>query len=157
MSVRMKIFFWGTIVMGIIMPISVMIAIEIILSHADLLSALRFGISHLSGHYILLWLLHDIPFIFLAFLVKSLLSDKVKLSKPYMLRLSEAIGAWVVTVGISFWMNLDVWSSIALLSSGFSTAMLAYYFYPFYGILTILIGFGIGWIIGKIIEKVKKR
>lgn len=149
---KMKVVFWGTIILGMILPIIVMISVDLVVSHGNLLITLKSSIVSFWHNWgLVLILLHDIPFVVLAFVIKSRLGEKVYASEPYTLRLSETIGAWIVIFIVGFWMNLDVWISLASLSSGFSTAILVYFFFPFYGIIAILVGYWSGWLVGKLI------
>ncbi len=153
---KIGVLFWITITLGLVLPIVVMVAIDLVLNRSDFLIALRGIIPFFTSGWGLLCILHDIPFIALAFLIKSRLSEKND-REPYVLRLSEIFGAYIVTLIVSLWMNLDVWISITLSSPGFSTASLVYFFFPFYGTLAILVGYGGGWLVGKLILLKKMR
>lgn len=148
-SEYINLFFWGTIAIGVALPIGVMVVVEFILNRGDFLFAFRsttlFFFSDFTSLGFLYWVFHSIPFIFLAFLIRSQLGEKADTSKPYILRLSKMIGSWVVMVGFSLFMNIGV------LISDSSTAALAYLFIPYYEIIAILVGYGCGWLIGKVI------
>lgn len=144
--------FWITIIIGIVLPIIVKMTVDIIVDHVSFLAALTSAASFFFDMRI--WgvpylVANTIPFIFLAFLLKSQIGKKSNTSKPYILRVSEAIGAWVLTVGFSFLIHLDV----SIPNS--STESLAYLFIPYYEIVTILLGYGLGKLVGKIILKIK--
>lgn len=148
-SGKIKLLFWGTIAIGMVLPIVVMMTINLIFDSLNFLDAFNAiissffdGITSLGFIY---WVLHSIPFIFLAFLIRSQLGEKVDSPVLYILRLSKVIGAWVVTIGFTLYIN------IVVLISDSSTAVLAYLFIPFYETVAILVGYGCGWLVGKII------
>lgn len=153
-SGNIKLLFWGTIIMGAVLPIAVMVAVDLIFRRSDFLSAFISAISFFSGDLwgFLPWVIHNIPFIFLAFLIKLRIGKNAGDSEPYIIRLSEVIGAWILTVGFDLTMNIDMWISI----SGSMWAPLAYLFISFYEIITILVGYGGGWVVGKIIVGVRR-
>lgn len=146
-SRKIRLLFWGTIILGMTLPIIVMAIVELIFSRKSFFSAFISAVSFFSNDLwgFLPWLLHSIPFVFLAFLIRSQLQEKTESPKPSVLRLSETLGAGIVMVGFSLFLNLSIWIWNT------STAVLAYFTFPFYGIISILVGYGGGWVVGKII------
>lgn len=147
---KIRLLFWGTVVLGIILPIAIMVSVDFALNHEDFITVLLSSISFFSLKWGLILMLHDIPFIALAFLIRSQLQEKTESPKPSVLRLSETLGAGIVMVGFSLFLNLSIWIWNT------STAVLAYFTFPFYGIISILIGYGGGWVLGKIIVGVRR-
>jgi len=149
-------FFWGNILLGLILPIVTMIAVEIILNYVKLFDAIRSAVSLFSSDYIEL-VFHSIPFIIVSFLMKSRLHERPNSPDPYILRLTKIIGACGVLFIFSLWINLEVWISLARKSPGFSSGSLVYFFFPIYGIIAIFCGYGCGWFLGVIILGVRKK
>jgi hypothetical protein len=139
--------FWSTIILGLLLPLVAMAAVDIIKDAKTITAILKDIVSFYFHDYtdlgFLFWLFQSLVFVALAFLVKSKLEGKAASSEPSALRYSEAICAWVVMVLFSVSMNIDI-----LISSS-STAALGYIFIPFYEVVMILIGYVLGWIIGK--------
>ncbi|MBI5051042.1 MAG: hypothetical protein HZC11_09305 [Nitrospirae bacterium] len=110
----------------------------------DLPSVLRFYPGD-----IFIALLNDIPFIILAFFIKHSCHN---LKTPQ----KTAIAcAGVLSVSLNLIINIDVWKGIVLHLPGSSTAAIVYIFLPIYGIIAMMVGYGVGWLIGKIILMMK--
>jgi hypothetical protein len=144
---KIRTVFWSTIILGLLLPLVTMAAVDMI-KDAKAISAVLKDIASFYFHGytdlgFLFWLFQSLVFVVLAFLIKSKFEGKAGSSEPSALRYSEAICAWVVMVLFSVSMNIDI-----LISSS-STAALGYIFIPFYEVVMILIGYVLGWIIGK--------
>lgn len=146
---RQLVIFWGTIVLGVGLPLVVMIAIELIRNGKGVLqsvgSTMLFYFEDFSGLGFFYWIGHGLLFLLLAILVKAKLAERGNGYEDYILRLTEAIGAWTLTVGFSLLANLSILFSVS------STAVLGYIFVPLYGIPVILLGYGCGWLVGRLI------
>ncbi len=147
--------FVGTILLGMGLPLFAMLGVDTILNHTNLSTAMHsvitFFFDELTGMGFLFWLFHSILFLLLAFLIRSRLLDKANAESGYVIRLSQAIGSWTLTVGFSLSMN------IGILISDSSTAVLGFIFVPFYGLVFMIIGYNGGWVVGKLILYAKGR
>lgn len=143
-----KRWFWGLIILGILSPLIVESVVAIIFASQDFFSMLR----SIFPSLMLIGLLNAVPFIIFAFLVRSLWQrPEVETPQDFFKHKGGVIGAGVVGIGLVLFVNISIWTSIALMLPGFSTAVIAFIFLPVYGIIGILIGYGSGRLIGKII------
>ncbi len=141
--------FWPTILLGLLLPIVSMATVGLIRDTKPILIVLKEVVAFYFRDYtnlvFLFWVFQSLIFVALAFLVKSKIEGKTGSSEPSVLRYAEAIGAWVLLVIFSVIVNIDI------LISTSSTSAIAYIFIPFYEVVMILIGYVVGWIIGKTI------
>lgn len=140
--------FWITIILGFLLPIVTLAAVDILKGDKAIGNILKNTVDYYFKDYtdigFLFWFVQGLIFLALAFLVKSKMRNKANFESS-VIEYSQAISAWALTVILSVIMNIDV------LVSESSTAVIAYIFIPFYEVIIILIGYSIGWIIGKII------
>lgn len=141
--------FWMTTFLGLFLPIVTLTAVDIIrdgktYSHilSDIVTLYFKGFDDFG---FLFWLFQSLIFLLLAFLVKTKLQNKSEVMKPLVLDFSQAIGAWVVMVIFSVVTNINI------LISESSTAAIAYIFIPFYEVIMILMGYLLGWFVGRFI------
>lgn len=145
-----RFWFWGLIIFGASIPILVGLTTELLYNP-------ELGLRFYMGD-IFIGPLNAIPFIILAFLVKYIwLDPKIQSSPNLFQHKSGIICAGIFTICFNLYINIDVWKGIALNLSGSSTAVIIYVFLPIYGVITILVGYGIGILAGKIIIRVKNR
>jgi len=140
--------FWITVILGILLPI-ITFAIINMLNDKTIGNILNDIVDVYFKDYtdigFLFWFFQSLIFLILAFLVKSKIQISADTTKSSIIEYSQAVGAWIFAVVFSIIMNIDV------LVSKSSTAVIAYIFIPFYEVIMILIGYLLGWIIGKII------
>jgi hypothetical protein len=149
-----KRWFWGLIILGILLPLIVESVVAIIFASKDFFSMLK----SIFPSLILIGLLNDVPFIIFAFLVRSLWHrPEVETSQDFFKHKGGVIGAGLVGIGFVLFINISIWLSVTLMLPGFSTAVIAFIFLPIYGIIGILIGYGSGRLIGKIILRYRSR
>ena len=136
-----KFVFWVIVLVGAIPPL-VMIDVG--------------TVFHPGTLFLLVW--NDIPFIVLAFLVKSHL-DRIKNQSPqvYIQRISKIIGAGIAVFGTVFFIHLIIWIEVFSNSPGSSTAGLVLLFIPFYALILMPIGYVCGWLAGRLILWIKKK
>lgn len=143
-----KWWFWGIIVAGALMPLAVITVVEIIFNPKDFLNTLLSSFPS----FILMGLPNSIPFIALAFLVKTLWNRPEGESfQNYLKHKIGVIAAGIFSVGFIFYINIELWVSINLHLPGSSTGVIIYALIPPYGFIALLVGYGFGWIIGRII------
>lgn len=151
--------FWGLIIFGAVLPMIVGLAIEIIFDPKDLLNIVKLFFSQFISPwklFNLLWI--DIPFIIYAFIVRSLwYRPEVETPQDFLKHKAGVIGAGILTIGFVVYVNIGFWIGIVLHQPGASTSAIAYLFLPFYGIMTNLVGYGLGRLIGKIILHYKNK
>lgn len=136
------------------MPLIVESVVVIIFNPKDFLNILMSFFPSL----ILIGLLNDVPFIVFAFLVRSLWNrPEVESSQDFFKHKVGVFGAGIIGIGFVLFINVSVWISVALILPGFSTSAIAYDFLPIYGIIAILVGYGSGRLIGKIILRYKEK
>lgn len=147
-----KRWFWGIIILGIFLPLIVESVVTIILDPKDFLNI--FSSFFLS--LILIGLLNDIPFIVFAFLVRSLWNrPEAEKFQDFFKHKTGVISAGIISIGSILYINIGVWISIMRVLPGSSTSVIVYAFLPIYGVIAILVGYGCGWFVGKIILRVK--
>jgi hypothetical protein len=141
--------FWPTILLGLLLPIVTMAAVDLIKNAKAVDIVLKDIVAFYFHDYtdlvFLFWFFQTLVFVALAFLVKSKVEGKAGSSEPPALRYAEAIGAWALMVLFSVSVNIDVSISTS------STSAIAYIFIPFYEVVLILVGYAVGRIIGKAI------
>jgi len=143
--------FWSIIIGEILLPFLVSIAVEIV---SDPREAYNLRFIFLSPSFFLIGLLNDVPFILLAFLVRSLWHrPKDEKYKDFLRHKAGVIGAGVISISLILYINISIWISIVLLLPGFSTAVISYIFLPIYGIIALLVGYGLGRIVYKFVVK----
>lgn len=140
--------FWGIIIIGLFLPLIVELAVELIFDPKHFISTLL----SLSPSSILMGVFNAIPFIVFAFLVRSLWHrPEHETFQLFFKHKSGVLGAGIIGIGFILLVNINVWVGAVLTLPGFSTSGLVYMFIPFYGIVAILIGYGIGYVVGRII------
>lgn len=137
--------FWGLIVLGALIPFIVSAIMEITYN-PDL------GVRFYLGD-ILLALVNDIPYILLAFLAKYIWQEHSKIAQNILLHKIGVFFAGGVSISFNLYVNIGTWRGIAQHLPGSSTAVIVYVFLPIYGIIAMLIGYVLGFFIGKIIIK----
>lgn len=154
----LKWWLWGLIILGAFLPVIVGIAVEIIFNPKDFHSIFRYFLSPFFSMWSLLILLwNDIPFIVFAFIIRSLWNrPEVESYQDFFKHKTGVIGAGAVTIGISLFVNINIWVGIVLHLPGASTSVIAYLFLPFITLIAIPIGYWFGRLVGKLILK-KKR
>jgi hypothetical protein len=146
--------FWGIIILGILLPFIVESIVELIFDFKNFFNTLL----PLLASFILMGLLNSIPFVILAFIVRSLwYRPETERLKDYFKHKSGVIGAGILSIGSNLCVNIAVWVGSALNLAGSSTSVIVYVFLPIYGTITILIGYAVGRLIGKIILHYKNK
>jgi hypothetical protein len=148
----LKWWFWGIIALGLLLPFLVSIVVKLIFFPKDFLDVF----ISISPSSFFAGIFNDIPFIIIAFMVRSLwYRPETESYQDFFKHKSGVIGAGLLTIGFSLIVNISIWVGIILHNRGSSTSVIAYFFLPFYCIVIILVGYGIGRFIGKIMLKNK--
>lgn len=146
-----KIIFWCTIILGLILPIAGVTAEMISLKDKPFFTAVKLAFLFFGQDLlmVLTWIWQDVPFIFLAFFIKSRLTDYRGSAKWSIFRLSEAIVAWILVVVLSFLVYLEV-----LLNSYHPSplSIMLYIFLPFWEILILILVYAFGLVLGKLLQ-----
>lgn len=152
-----KLWFWGFIILGAILPLIIRVLSEIILTSAgflEVISSLLYELIAPGHNLLLISVLNDIPFTFLALLSRSRLGKLNDQNLPIHIQdIAGVIGGGIAILAISLFLNTLVWYYlfIDVPVRGISTAPLLFIASPVYGIIAMGIGYFVGEHIGKLI------
>ncbi len=140
--------YWGCIVFGLTLPGIVMIVHQAVQRHGALAGAWQDFRLHLFApgyNFFLIGILNALPFVLLAvFILLHLGTAAAKEPVIVSRRLAGVAGALFVAVGLSAWVH------IAVVVHPDAQGALAYFFLPIYLMGLIPLGYGCGWLIGKV-------
>ena len=146
--------FLGIIIFGALLPLIVEIIIKIIFDPQNFTDIFL----SITSSFFLSALFNAIPLIIWAFMVRSLwYRPESEIYQDFYKHKAGVIGAGILTIGFILYVNIGIWLGIILHQPGASTSAIAYFFLPFYGIMTNLLGYGLGRLIGKIILAYNKE
>jgi hypothetical protein len=153
-SFIIKTWIISTIVLGIILPIVNVMAIKIKLAHIDAVAAFKFAMNFFCEDIgmFLIWLWQDIPFIFLALLIRSCVYRKLKNDSLFFIQIFLG---WAIAFLLSVIVYID--PILRSKESAFSLTSLPFIIIPFWIIISILLGYGFGGLIVKLIHLFKKN
>ncbi len=142
-----KRLFWVIIVVGAVLPFAVQIYASIISDYPRLVWWTFFSSSSLF-----LAFFNDIPFIVLAFFMKNKLGKSGEIdAATYFLRKNGTTGAAAALLWVNLFMHISVWTSRS------STASLGIFFLFIYAFALMPVGYGCGWLVGKLNLWAKRR
>jgi len=139
--------FYLIVISGFILPAVIGLPF-VVLYDSDI-----FEVGDLIGSFVLNGLFNSIPFLGIAILARAKLKSTVSQSYGlYYRRVGGIIGAVIFVVGISIFCNVVFWTDLTG-DSPSSTGMLAFLFLPYYALLLMPIGYGIGY---SLMAKIKR-
>lgn len=153
---HIKQWFWGIITLGFVQPLLVKLIVYSIYKPEKFVEKLKEVLSGTNNSYLIQGILNVIPFVILAVATRILICDLKKYDVKYYSRIYGLICSGVVLTCVSLDLNFTVWISIALLRPGFSTNVIAYLLFPFIALMIMPVGYGFGWLIGKLLFKFKE-
>ena len=140
--------YWGCIVFGLTLPGIVMIVHDAVRRHGAWAGAWQDFRLHLFApgyNFFLIGILNALPFVLLAvFILLHLGTAAAKEPVIVSRRQAGVAGALIAAVGLSAWVH------IAVVVHPDAQGALAYFFLPIYLMGLIPMGYGCGWLIGKV-------
>lgn len=152
--------FWWTVAIGVLAPPTIWMAVQILVAGKAPWEALGslFSLLFAEGHNLgLTFVLCSLPIIALAFFIKSRWKglDQLK-GRARVALVAGVIGASLACIFLTVGSQIQLWIAVAKAWAGASTAAIAFYFLPVYGLVAIGAGYAIGWLVGWILPAPKE-
>lgn len=149
----LKLWFCGIIIIGLLSSLASEIIVHVLFDSADFIEAIKFVLNHfVSPIFLLFSVWNTVPFIALAILANYQLSKSVEQDSRICIKIiASIIVAAIMGFSTSIFIQFDAWSAAFRGEPGTSTTPLIYIFLPFPVSIVMVVGYGLGWVIGKLI------